>query len=233
MKTYRFAAALASAVCLLSPAALAASPMARFVVVHGIPGGDIGLPSNPTLPVDVLVDGKTCLLKGLTFGTIAGPVAVPPATYTIEVSLANATTPCGNAPVITTKATLGAGTFSAVVAALTSKKTPRADLFPIADTPIPGGQISLVNANGSAGKAVFQVASNGQRLYQTPLGRGLFDNVQAFGPSSGYAVTLRAEGKSFGPINFTLKPQGEALLFAVGSAGTGSLTVLTTTLQFK
>ena len=59
---------------------------AEVLVIHGIRGEDLGL--DPALPVDVAVNGG-CFLAGFTFGEVAGPVALAPGDYVIEISLAD------------------------------------------------------------------------------------------------------------------------------------------------
>ena len=66
-------------------------------VVHGIPGDDLGLPTD--LPVDVSVNGA-CALEGLVFGEIVGPLPFDAGSYDIDISLANVEVPCGSDPVL-------------------------------------------------------------------------------------------------------------------------------------
>jgi hypothetical protein len=82
----------------LTVPALAATPN-NVTVVHGIPGGDLGL--DPALPVDVcLIDpatsGETTVLAGVPFGASAG-VALTPGFYSLNIRLADATSPCTGA----------------------------------------------------------------------------------------------------------------------------------------
>jgi len=209
-----------------------AASMAQLIVVHGLPGADIGAPNS--LPVDVLVDGSVCLLKGFTFGSIVGPVALAPATYKVAISLANSASPCTNTPVINATATLKAGSVSAIVAALSPKGAPTAELFAIPHTPIAQGAVSFVNANASATRVAFKIRDSRGAVYSLPLGVGLSATTTESGPADGYTATAVAPGrKAAAPVAFTQVDQGEALLFAVGSGKTGSLTVLTTELQFQ
>ncbi|MDY6834084.1 MAG: hypothetical protein SVY53_04710, partial [Chloroflexota bacterium] len=71
---------------------------ANLYVIHGINGSDLSL--DPALPVDVLVNDSICLLEGLTFQEVVGPVALDPGTYNIKIGLANSDNPCSNDPVI-------------------------------------------------------------------------------------------------------------------------------------
>src|ERR1039457_807805 len=79
---------------------------AYLYVVHGIPGRDIADNLNPGLPIDVLVNGKSCLVRGLTFGNTSGPLTFSAGTYDLQISLANTLEPCTNAAVIDSPVTL-------------------------------------------------------------------------------------------------------------------------------
>jgi hypothetical protein len=210
-----------------------ASSMANLIVVHGIPGSDVGLPQS--LPVDVLVNGATCLLKGFTFGTVAGPVAVPPGVYKIAVSLADSAAPCANKPIINATVNLGGGSLSAVVAALSATNAPTAEFFRLNGFPLPPGSLRFVDVNATDAPAAMKVVYPGVLEFQEDLKVGASATVQGNAPSGDYQVTVKAPTSKtlYGPFTFTQPPQGLALLFAVGSAKTGSLTVLTQTLPLK
>ncbi len=208
------------------PAAQAASK-AQLIVVHGLPGQDIGQP--PSLPVDVLVNGSICLLKSFTFGTVTPPVSLEPGTYKVAISLANAATPCSNAAVIKASATLKGGTISAIVAALSPKNAPTADLFAI--PPAPANGISFLNANASDGRATFKVADKAGNGYSLPLGPRRSGSASTSGGTATYTLSLATPTKIAGPFTFTLNKQSEELIFAVGSAKSGSLTALTSSVS--
>jgi hypothetical protein len=63
-------------------------------IVHGLPGEDLGV--EPSAPVDVLLDGETCVLRGLTFGTVAGPVVLEPGSHTVRITHADPDDPCAD-----------------------------------------------------------------------------------------------------------------------------------------
>lgn len=65
------AAITATALLVVTGPSLAAAP-AQVYVVHGIDGRDLGL--DASLPVDVLIDGESCVLPGFEFGSIVGPL---------------------------------------------------------------------------------------------------------------------------------------------------------------
>jgi Domain of unknown function (DUF4397) len=91
---------------------------ASLYIVHGIPGRDIDNTVNPGLPVDILLNGKSCLVRGLTFGNTTGPLTLAPGTYDVQIGLANTLAPCTNVPVIDSQITLTAGENLSAVAAI-------------------------------------------------------------------------------------------------------------------
>jgi hypothetical protein len=227
LKTTFRAAALAAA--LAAPAAHAQSTTnASFLVVHGIPGRDVAETLDPLLPVDVQVAGKYCLASGLTFGTIAGPFDVPPGTYSVAVSLANPLAPCTNTAVISGNVTLTAGEYGAVVAALSTKGAPTAEVYPIDVSPVGAGKQRFVTAHAADAPAVVvHVVSNG-----TPAEKASFalnpgaENTTSVPTRSAFAVAASIGKTVIGPIKEQAGDQAVLFTVAVGSATTGSATLL-------
>jgi len=62
---------------------------AYLYVVHGIPGRDIADNLNPGLPIDILVNGESCLVRGLTFSNTSGPFTFSPGLYDVQIGWAN------------------------------------------------------------------------------------------------------------------------------------------------
>jgi len=105
-----------AALCLvLAATGFAADNNAYLYIVHGIPGRNIADNANPGLPIDVLVNGKTCLIRGLTFDNIDGPYTFVAGTYSIAISESNTLEPCSNTPIITSSVTLVANTNTSAV----------------------------------------------------------------------------------------------------------------------
>ena len=219
--------ALLGAVSLPCAASAAAAP-ASFVVVHGIPGRDVAPGLDPLLPVDVLVAGKYCLLQGFTFGSIAGPYDIPAGTYSVAISLANPLSPCSNSAVISGNVTLAAGEFGAVVAALSASGAPTADVFALNVAPIGAGKqrfmvahaadapevkVKAVSLGAAPEKVAFNLAPGKEKSVQVPT-------------KAAFSLSASAGSTVIGPIQVQLGDQGLALVFAVGSATTGSATLL-------
>jgi hypothetical protein len=227
----RHLALAATVLAALVPAASAqnAAP-ATFVVVHGIPGRDIAASLNPVLPVDVLVAGQYCLLKNFTFGNIAGPFEVPAGSYPVAISLANPISPCSNAPVISATLNLAAGSFSSVVAAVSLAHTPTAEVFSDNIAAVPAGQQRLIAAHAADAPAVNVLVQNAGGTAESAKftlfhGDGKTALVSA---RPGFSVSISPVGSTavIGPITVQPGNRGVALIYAVGSANTGSAALI-------
>jgi len=229
MKALILAAALLAAAQI--PAARAQMAPASFLVVHGIPGRDVAPTLDPLLPVDVLINGKYCLLQGLTFGTIAGPYDVPPGTYAVAISLANPIAPCSASPVISANVTLTSGEFGAVVAALSTKGAPAAEVYALNVTTVPVGQQRFMAAHAANAPPVrVTVTSTGGGPTET-AGFGLVPGSEKSATvparTSFNLVARTGAGAVIGPVTVSPGNQGLVAAFAVGSATSGSARILT------
>jgi hypothetical protein len=104
--------------CLILAASSFAADNAYLYIVHGIPGRDLADNLNPGLPIDILVNGKSCLVHGLIFGNTSGPFTLTAGTYEVRISLANTLAPCTNATLIDSQVMLTAGENVSAVAAI-------------------------------------------------------------------------------------------------------------------
>jgi len=228
-KFFSAAVLFASGLLMAAPAAFAKTD-ASFVVVHGIPGRDVAATLDPALPVDVLVGGKYCLLHGLTFGSIAGPFDVPAGSYSVAISLANPIAPCSNSPVISATVDLTAGEFGAIVAALSTKGAPTAEVYPINVTPVGVGKQRLITAHAAnAPEVTIQAVSTTEKeTLKFDLKPGK-ENLSTVPTRSAFAVTATPVGSktSIGPV--LVQAGGDrdvVLLYAVGNSASGSVTIL-------
>lgn len=217
------------ATLLLAPsAALAQANMASLYVVQGIPGRDLASTLDPTLPLDVLVGGRYCLVQGLAFGGIAGPFVLQEGSYTIDVSLADPLAPCSNSAVFSTTATLSGGTAEAVVAALGSSGAPAAELYPIDESPVTAGRQRLVMVHAAnAGTFLVQVSVPGKTSGggKFLLSAGTQKTFQ-FPQEQAFEVEERVSGSVLGPLTVSPGNAGVGLIVAVGSGSSGSATLI-------
>lgn len=217
--------ALCAGLTLATAPALAAS---SFLVVHGIPGRDVAAGLNPLLPVDVQVNGAVCLLKNFTFGDVAGPFDVPAGTYAVSISLANPVAPCSNAPVVSANVTLSDNSFSAIVAQLSTKGAPSAGVYPIDVSPVSTGKQRFVVVHAANAPGVTVRAKSGGKTPQSASFRlapgKSFTGELGFAPA--FSTTLQGPGVTFGPFTLDSAVRGVVFGAAVGSATSGSVTVI-------
>ena len=114
----------------LTPSLVSAhTKQANVFVVHGINGKDVDPNLDPSLPVDVSVNGQ-CALPGFKFGEIVGALPFDAGEYEIAISLANADNPCAEPPVLgPITLPFEAGKSYSVVAHLTEDGQLTASLF--------------------------------------------------------------------------------------------------------
>lgn len=165
-----------AALCSVLAAYGFAADNAYLYIVHGIPGRDIADNLNPGYPIDVLVNGKNCLVRGLTFGNSSGPFTLAAGTYTLQISEANTLLPCSNAAVVSGSVTLKPGDNTSAVAAISATQPA---LVALADD-----LFSVVPGNG---RFVFaQVADAG--TLQATLTQLFVKNPQTFTVSAAFAT---------------------------------------------
>lgn len=209
----------------------AAPATATAFVVHGIPGVDLGL--DPALPVDVSVNGA-CALPGFTFGEIVGPLDLPAGNYNIAIGLANESTPCSEDPVIEANGLqLEAGENYSIVAHLSEAGAPTATAFKndtwgnkyfagvnvFHTAAAPRVDVKLQRSDLHFWKRFLRDIGNGEAA-STSVARGSWD------------ASIRPAGSHdtvFGPATLDLDGNTIYLVYAVGSLGSGSFTVLIAT----
>jgi len=189
--------------------------------VHGIPGRDLADNFNPGLPVDVLINGKSCLIHGLTFGNTSGPFTLAAGTYDVQISLANTLAPCTNAVMIDSQVILTAGESVSAVAAISGTEPVLQvftdDLLPVA----PGnGRFVLINsADAPALQATLtQVGVKNPKTFTVSASP---DAQAAIGvPAGNYLVQITAAGSTtvLTSEQINLADQSVTLSYASGEA---------------
>ncbi|HZQ71264.1 MAG TPA: DUF4397 domain-containing protein [Terriglobales bacterium] len=214
---------------LLGVATGAHAQTASVYVVHGIDGRDLGL--DQSLPVDVLANGSICLLQNFTFGTVAGPVALDPGSYNLQISLANTTSPCANPAVITADVIFSAGESASVIANLDANGAPTANKYTEDLSPVAKG-MSRVLVHHDAWAPAVDIKL---RLTNTKK-TAMFTNVEnpesadAAVKSGCWRVAIFPAGDKtpvLGPLPLKLKENHAYLVYAVGSLTNNTLTLIT------
>ncbi len=202
---------------------------ATVYVIHGIQGQDLDL--GPDLPVDVGLDGN-CLLQGFTYGELAGPVRLDPATYNIAIGLADPENPCGNPPVIEADVPFSAGEVAVVIAHLGDDGAPTASKFLLDMSATDEGRSRLTLHHTAAAPAVDIVLAGtvcdwqGQRRFD---GVSNGDQGTLTVPPGSWNISLLPAGSDhpvLGPQRLAVDSSQAYLVFAVGSLNNDSLTLL-------
>jgi len=174
-----------------------ASDDAYLYIVHGIPGRDIADNLNPGFPIDILVNGKTCLVRGLTFGNSSGPYTLAAATYDVQISMANTLSPCTNAVLIDSQVTLTPGENLSAVATINSTQPVllqlTADLGPVA--PGNGRYVLIDSADAPALQATLtQVGVKSPQTFTISASPGAQTVIGV--PAGDYLVQITAVGST-------------------------------------
>lgn len=197
------------------------STNANVYVIHGINGVDLGAPMD--LPVDIFVGGVGCALTAFPFRQVAGPVALPAGTYNIQISLANASDPCSNAPVIAGDFTFDAGATYTVIAHLTAAGAPTASQFTndVSYTGRGKTRVSLSHAAFAPEVDVYLKSNHVSQILED-VPNGAFAALSLRPGRYNVALNLANTNTTvLGPAGFIFKPGISYFNFVVGSATNG------------
>lgn len=223
---FAFVLGLLCAVC--SGAGFASS----MYVVQGIAGRNFAVRTDPTFPVDVLLNDEVCYVHGLAFGSIQGPLTFEPGTYNIKVSMANTLAPCSNSPLIDRSVTIEPETDISAVITLNEADEPALLTFTNNLTPVAANNARVLfalAANSTPVQVVLANSGTGKTYTFTANRGGLLDVTV---PAGLYSVeikqgtaTLAGNGMLF------LDSQSVNLLYAVGQASNNTIVLETRTLR--
>lgn len=205
-----------------------AADNAYLYIVQGIPGRDIADNVNPSLPIDVLIQGE-CTVRGLAFDTISGPLSFSPGTYDVQISEANTLAPCTNPALITSQVTLTAGQSVSAVAAI-SGGTPT--LLPFTDNLSPVAPSYARFEFAQAADAPALQATLTQLFVKNPKTFTVTadpDTEKAISvPDGTYMVQITAVGDAtvLTSEQIDLSDQSATLTYAVGEAANNSVALV-------
>lgn len=213
------------------PSVGATSGTAQVYVVHGIPGKDLGLPTND-LPVDIKVAGA-CAITNFTFGTIAGPVELPAGTYKIDISLSDGA--CGNAPVISERVLVGTSENLSLVAYLREGGVPGLVKFTNYVGPLRDGKSRLLVHHTANAPRVDITLKRPYLDYTSYRFRNVANAYVQYGQinttinNGAWDVRIFPAGVNtpvFGPLSLNLASRKIYLVYAVGSLKNSTFTLL-------
>jgi hypothetical protein len=193
--------------------AAAATGEATVSVVHGI----------PNTPVDVYANGHK-ILSDFTFKSVAGPLQLPPGSYTVDLRKAGSS--ATSAPVLSATESVTAGENATLVAALSGSGSPVLTAFANDTGAVKAGDGRLVvrhvadapavDVYAGASKVISGLASGQQASLTVPAG-----TVPA-------KVTLAGQSAAvLGPVNVTVTAGMGTVVYAIGSASGKTLTAVT------
>ena len=192
---------------------------AYLYIVHGIPGRDIADNLNPGFPLDILVNGKSCLVHGLTFGNSSGPFTLAAGTYDVQISMANTLEPCTNPVLLDSQVTLIAGENLSVVATINSTQAVILQLPDLLGPVAPGnGRYVLANtADAPALEATLtQLGVKSPETFTVSAAPGAQTAIGV--PAGEYLVKITATGSTtvLTSEDINLADQSVTLSYATG-----------------
>jgi len=215
-----------AALCFVLATYSFAADNAYLYIVHGIPGRDVASNLNPGFPIDVLINGDTCIPRNLAFESIDGPYSFPAGTYEVLISESNTLAPCTNPPIINSQVTLTSGaSVSAVVAVSSGQPT----LFQFTDnlSPVPAGKARFVLSHAAdAGEllaTLTQLDVANPKTFTMTANPGKEGTLTV--PSGTYQVEVTLDGTTTYLTSETISVgrQSATFIYAVGEAANNSV----------
>jgi hypothetical protein len=210
--------------CMALTTAMSASENAYMYLVQGVPGRDYSSTTDPQFPVDVLINDETCYVRGLTYGTIQGPLTFVPGTYDVKISVANSLAPCSNAPIVDSSVTLASGKTVSAVFSLNDSGTPALSTFTNSFSAISANNARILFALAADSSTVQLILENTttkkQYTYSVKSGALLITTL----PSGSYTVQVNQGTTTLVPsTSVDLSSQSATLLFATGEASNNTV----------
>jgi hypothetical protein len=206
-----------AAVAIAFPAPLdAQAETATVVVVHGI----------PNTPVDVYVNGNVTL-EDFAFETVTDPLSLPPGTHELAVRAAGADP--SDPPLLSASADLAAGNNVSIIAHLSDDGDPTLTPFVNDTSPTAPGEGRIIVRHTAAAPAVDVLAGG------NPVFTDLTNPNEAAAdlPAGTVTATVALAGTTepvIGPADMAIAAGMATIIYAVGSAPDGNLTVIVQTI---
>jgi hypothetical protein len=215
-----------AALCFVLGAYSFAADNAYLTIVHTIPGRDVSDKVNPGFPIDVLINGETCLPRNLSFGNTNGPLSFSPGTYEMLISEANSLAPCTNPPLIDSQVTLSAGVSVTVVAAVSGDQ-PTLLLLTDDLSPVTAGKARFVLVQAADAPALeatlTQVFVTKPKTFTVTANPGKQQKIGV--PAGIYRIQLSVVGSTtvLASEQMALADQSATYAYAAGEAANNSV----------
>ena len=203
----------------------AADTNAYLYIAHAASGRNISSATNPAYPVDLSLGGH-CVLQGLTFGEIRGPVTSPAGTYAVKVSVADALNPCGNAAVFSGAIVLAAGSTSLGIVTLNGSHQVIGEIFAINLSAVAAGTSRVVVANTTPDNLTGTLTAGDSGMSPESANIAAGTVVPVTVSAGEYSLTVYPEGssnKATGPVEFGVESRNVYLLVFAGSTANASV----------
>lgn len=223
-----------ASLCFVLAAYSFAADNAYLYIVHGIPGRDIADNVNPGFPIDVLINGKDCLARGLTFANTSGPLSFAAGTYDVQISEDNTLTPCTNPVIIDSEVTLKAGESVSAVAAISGGE-PTLLLFTDNLGSVPPGAARFVFAEAADAPALqatlTQLYVTSPKTFTVSVTPGTQQKIGV--PCGTYLVQVTASGSTtvLASEQIDLLDQSVTFTYASGEAADSSVGLVNRTVR--
>jgi hypothetical protein len=223
-----------AALCFVLAAYSFAADNAYLYIVHGIPGRDIADNLNPGFPIDVLIDGKECLARGLTFANTSGPLSFAAGTYDVQISEDNTLAPCTNPVILDSEVTLKAGENVSAVAAISGGE-PTLLLFTDNLASVPPGNARFVIAEAADAPALqatlTQLYVKSPRTFTVMVSPGTQQKIGV--PFGTYLVQVVATSSAtvLASEQIDLIDQSVTFTYAAGEAANNSVGLVNRTVR--
>ena len=198
---------------------------AYLYIVHGIPGRDISDIVNPSLPIDVLFEGD-CVVRGLAFGSISGPLSFSAGAYNVQISQANTLAPCTNPALISSQVTLTSGKSASAVAAISDGEPALLQFVDNLAPVVPGNARFVLVQAADAPALQGTLTERGVTNPKTFTVKASPDTQQWIGiPYGTYLVEVTAAGNTtvLASEQIVMTDQSVTLAYAVGAAANNSV----------
>lgn len=198
---------------------------AEVYIVHGIPGADLGL--DPTLPVDIAVDGG-CAVTAFTYQSVSAATTLSTGEHTIEVRLSDGT--CTGTLAVTARIDLSVNETAVLVAHLDENGAARLSKFTVDTSAIDPGMARVMVVHAAAAPVVDLKLRNENKAKEkrsiTDLRSGNFSAALSVSADPWQIKIKAAESGDNVATLEGVDVAGNAVLVAVGSLANATFTVI-------